>query len=133
MGSDGPSVRFEDVPDWMTAMQGVGTVAIGALEHVTTQRAYVRGQEFHVLTSRDEIEPGDVRWHLSISGERKVPPWDIMVAIAHAARPGVCFVIGAPPRSWWMNVHPNVLHLWELKDAALLAQWKAEAQGHDPS
>jgi hypothetical protein len=124
---DGPRVRFEDAPDWVAAMQAL------ALDVQAAQRAFVRGQEFHVLTSRDEIKPGDVRWHLSISGERKVPPWDVMVAIAHAARPGVCFVIGVPPRSWWMNIHPNVLHLWELCDEALLSQWKAESQGHEPT
>ncbi len=126
-------VRLEDAHDWLEAMRSASIVAVGALEHVTAQRAYVRGLEFHVLTSRDEIEPGDWRWHLSISGEHKVPPWDVMVAIAHTARPGVCFVIGVPPRSWWMNVHPNVLHLWELRDRALLDQWKAESQGHEPS
>ena len=123
-------VRFEEAPDWIAAMR---EAPADGLLVVAAQRAFVRGMEFHVLTSRDEIEDGDVRWHLSISGERNVPPWDVMVAIAHEARPGVCFVIGVPPRSWWMNVHPHVLHLWELKDGPLLDQWKAEAQGHVPS
>ena len=129
----GPLVRLEDAPEWLAAMRSAGTAAVGALEHVTAQRAYVRGMEFHVLASRDEIKPGDARWHLSISGKSNVPPWDVMVAIAHVARPGICFVIGVPPRSWWINIHPNVLHLWELKDGPLLDQWKAEAQGHEPT
>jgi hypothetical protein len=127
------SVRFEDAPDWRARMEALGAGGPMSLNIEATQRAYVRGQEFHVLTSRDEIAPGDTRWHLSISGEHKVPPWDVMVAIAHAARPGVCFVIGVPPKSWWMNVHPNVLHLWELRDHSLAAQWKAESMGHEPS
>lgn len=127
-------VRFEDNAEWLARMVEVfGDFGDAPGTPLAAQRAYVRGMEFHVLTSRDEIVPGDVRWHLSISGERKVPPWDVMVAIAHAARPGVCFVIGVPPRSWWINVHPNVLHLWELKDQALLNQWRGEAQGHEPS
>jgi len=102
-----PAVRFEDAPEWARLLVAETT---GRLDVVAAQRAYCKGQEFHVLTSRDEIEPGDIRWHLSISGQRNVPPWDVMVAIAHAARPGVCFVIGVPPRSWWMNCHENVLH-----------------------
>ncbi len=123
-------VSFADSPEWKELAKAA---TAGKLDVVAAQRAYVGAQEFHVLTSRDEIEPGDARWHLSISGEHNVPPWNVMVAIAHAARPGVCFVIGVPPRSWWLNAHPHVLHLWELKDAALLGQWKAEAQGHEPS
>jgi hypothetical protein len=37
------------------------------------------------------------------------------------------------PRSWWINVHENCLHLWELRDANLEAQWRSEAQGHKPT
>lgn len=131
MSSDDLSVRLEEAPDWREAIER-GAPDIRR-EPFTAQRAYVQGQPFHVLTTRDQIEMGDLRWHLSISGERTVPPWNVMVAIAHAVRPGVCFVIGVPPRSWWLNLHPNVLHLWELKDEGLLDQWKTEAQGHAPS
>jgi hypothetical protein len=38
-----------------------------------------------------------------------------------------------PPRSWWINVHPHVLHLYEIKDMALTAQWRAEARGDRPT
>ena len=41
--------------------------------------------------------------------------------------------LGIPPRSFWLNVHPDVLHLWEIRDEALLAQWKAERQGQRPT
>ena len=43
------------------------------------------------------------------------------------------FVIGIPPRSWWMSVHPHVLHLIETKDELLIENWKANARGDEPS
>jgi hypothetical protein len=42
----------------------------------------------------------------------------------------VPFVVGVPPRSWWMNVHPDVLHLVETRDQALIESWRDERQGH---
>jgi hypothetical protein len=85
------------------------------------------------LLSREEWELGDERWHLSVSAEERVPTWDEMAAACHALRPGVPFVLGVPPRSWWLNIHPYVLHAWETKDRAMLAQWRANAKGHTPS
>ncbi len=62
-----------------------------------------------------------------------MPPWKVLVAIGHELRPGVPFCVGVPPKSWWMNIHPHVLHLYEIKDTNLLAQWRAEGQGHTPT
>src|SRR5215831_13463101 len=61
----------------------------------------------------------DFRWHLSIAGTRAVPRWSDITAITHRLRPGVPFVIGVPPRSWWINVHEHCLHLWEIRDENL--------------
>lgn len=93
---------------------------------------------YSVLSSRDPIHdrrsgPPDYRWHISVAGETDVPEWAHMVAIAHRLRPGICFVVGVPPRSWWINVHPHCLHLWETRDANLEAQWRGEARGDTPS
>ena len=88
---------------------------------------------FDAFVSCDEIEPGDRRWHISLSGPGRVPSWDELASAAHELRPGVPFVVGVPPRSWWLNVAENVLHLWELKDQPLLDQWRAERQGHTPT
>jgi hypothetical protein len=85
------------------------------------------------VVSRDEIEPGDHRWHVSIQHRDRVPTWEEMSASLHELRPGVAFALGVPPRSWWINVHPNVLHGWELRDGALIAQWRAERRGDRPS
>ena len=42
-------------------------------------------------------------------------------------------VMGVPPRSFWMNVHPDVLHLWEPRDEAMIEQWRANALGQVPT
>jgi hypothetical protein len=98
--------------------------------------ANVDGRRYSVIVSRDPIPAAwdvDPRWHVSVAGESDVPKWRHLVAIAHAIRPGVCFVVGVPPRSWWINVHPHCLHLWEVKDTFLTDQWRAEALGQVPS
>jgi hypothetical protein len=87
----------------------------------------------HALTSREEWQPGEVRWHVSISAEDRVPTWDEIAATLHALRPGVPFVLGIPPRSWWVNIHPYVLHAWETRDWLLIDQWKANRRGDSPS
>lgn len=80
------------------------------------------------LVGREPIEPDDLRWHISLRHRDRVPTWDELASCAHDLRPGVCFCIGVPPRSQWMNIHEDVLHLWELKDEAIMAQWRAESQ-----
>jgi hypothetical protein len=75
----------------------------------------------------------DVRWHVSVRGPRDVPAWADLVEIGHRLRPGVVFCVGVPPKSWWLNIHPNVLHLWEIADPNLVASWRNEAMGHTPT
>lgn len=87
----------------------------------------------HENISTSQRHP-DMRWHISVrygdpGVNGRTPTWEEMVASAHELRPGVPFVIGVPPKSWWMNVHPHVLHLYETTDHALLAAWKAERRG----
>jgi hypothetical protein len=86
----------------------------------------------------DEIARGDMRWHISLRyGEEgldgRIPTWEELVIACHDLRPGVPFALGIPPRSWWLNVHPHVLHLWELADGPLIAQWRAERQADRPT
>lgn len=80
------------------------------------------------LVGREPVADGDERWHISLRHKDRVPTWDELARAGHELRPGVCFVIGVPPRSWWMNVHEDVLHLWELKDEPIMALWRAESQ-----
>jgi len=98
-------------------------------------------RRYSVIVSRDNLASPDVsllatdewRWHISVAGEDDVPRWRDLVAIAHELRPGVPFAVGVPPRSWWMSVHPHCLHLWQIEDAALVAQWRHERMGVAPS
>lgn len=98
-------------------------------------RAYTAANgRLSILLSRDEIAPGDTRWHLSIAGQdNQVPAWNELVELAHKLRPGVVWVVGIPPREWWLNVHEGCLHLWQLDDPALEDQWRSERQGHTPT
>ena len=80
-----------------------------------------------------------MRWHLSVrwadpkTDVGRVPTWEEMVKTCHELRPGVPFVVGIPPQSWWMNVHPHVLHAWETTDKYLLEQWRKERMGQQPT
>jgi hypothetical protein len=95
-------------------------------------RRYLNGDLF-ALMAREPLRGSRPRWHISVSRPTRLPTWDELVEAAHALRPGVPFAIGVPPRSWWINVHPHCLHLWELDDSALIAQWRSEARGDEPS
>jgi hypothetical protein len=123
--------------DWIE--QELGEDFLASWERMTgaavpAPRVFERGT-LRVMLGREPVaEDGtDPRWHLSISSDVRLPTWDELVSAAHELRPGVVFVIGVPPRSWWLNVHPNCLHLWEMHDANLAAQWRSERRGDAPS
>jgi hypothetical protein len=101
-------------------------------------RAYQDGSRFTALVGREPVAADDMRWHISVrygdSGlDGRVPTWDELVRAAHELRPGVVFIVGVPPRSWWINTHPDVLHLWEVRDEALVEAWRAERREDGPS
>lgn len=121
--------RQEPVPEVLAGLYPEGSIQPRAFRH--ERRGLV------AFLSYDEIARGDRRWHISLRyedrGRGRVPTWAELVQAAHDLRPGVPFAVGVPPRSYWLNVHPDVLHLWELHDESLLAQWRAERQGQRPS
>lgn len=94
--------------------------------------AYESGP-LHCLVGREPVAKDDKRWHLSVSTDTRLPTWDELVHAAHDLRPGVPLAIGVPPRSWWINVHPYTLHLWELRDQFLIEQWRHESRGDQPT
>lgn len=99
-------------------------------------KAYSLG-DCRVFVSRDEIGEGrDVglllpgRWHLSISHPDRYPTWDEIVEARDRLLPDeLHFCMGLPPRDFWLSVHPNCLHLWEIRDHALTDQWEFEGRG----
>ena len=122
---------------WIMQMREMGAT------HASVYAADFQGGEYRVLLTREDLRPPenraavrgvevppDHRWHVSVSrmAGYDVPPWEALAAIVHAVRPGVTFVIGVPPRSFWLNVHPGVLHAMETKDENLEERWKAETR-----
>src|SRR4051812_13989326 len=94
---------------------------------------HTKGGELEAMVAREPIGPNrealeDPRWHISVRGPGRVPTWEEMVDAAHSLRPGVVFCVPVPPRTWWINVHEDVLHLWEIRDANLERQWRSEVQ-----
>lgn len=90
------------------------------------------------IVTRDDLNLGmsgepDVRWHISLVAQGRPPEWNEVAAVAHQLRPGVPMVMGIPPRSWWINVHPHALHIWETKDEHLVRSWREQARGDRPS
>ena len=100
---------------------------------VPAPRAYQRRDGLTALVGREPVVDGDERWHISLSGPGRVPRWEELADAAHELRPGVPMAVGIPPRSWWLNVHPHTLHLWELRDAHLIAEWHRNARGDQPT
>lgn len=84
-----------------------------------------------VLLSRDEI-PGLIvapRWHLSISHAKRYPTWaEIGEARDRLLPVDICFCIPFPPRAWWLSVHPNCFHLWEIRDHDLVETWRLDGE-----
>lgn len=85
------------------------------------------------IVGREPVTEGDLRWHVSVSRPDRLPLWDDLVTAAHDLRPGVVFVVGVPPRSWWINVHKYTLHMWEVRDPFLIEQWRSERRGDKPT
>lgn len=109
--------------------------AQGAPDWVPRPQVY-GGSGLQIIMAREQmggLETGPLRWHISVCGPGRVPTWEEIVEVAHALRPGVPFVISVPPRSMWMNVHSDVLHLHETGDEALIEEWRANAMGHTPT
>jgi hypothetical protein len=76
----------------------------------------------------------DWRWHISVrhgdlDADGRIPTWEELVTTAHDLRPGVPFVVGIPPKSWWLNVHPHVLHLVQTKDQNMIDNWRKNSRG----
>ena len=92
-------------------------------------RCYHHACGLTALMGREPIARDDIRWHISLrygdpGVNGRIPNWDELVRTAHDLRPGIPFSVGIPPRSWWMNVHPHVLHLYETRDPHMVELWR---------
>lgn len=105
---------------------------------VPVPRIFQSDAKLTVLMGREPYAEDDWRWHLSVRYgdpglDGRIPTWEELVNTAHELRPGVPFVVGIPPRSWWMSVHPHVLHIVETKDQAMVEMWKKNQRGDRPT
>lgn len=61
-------------------------------------------------------------WHLSIAHPKRYPTWDeIYEARYHFIPDNVYMMMGLPPKSVYVNRHPNCFHLWEAQE--LKTKW----------
>ena len=57
------------------------------------------------------------RLHLSISHQDRYPKWDeIKEARDYFLPPGKIFIMALPPEKYYVNLHKNCFHLWELSE-----------------
>lgn len=62
------------------------------------------------------------RHHLSISHPKRYPTWDEIKEARYQFLPDDCYMaLMFPPRKYWLNIHKNCFHLWEVQEAKL--QW----------
>lgn len=112
------------------AQRGYPAELIAAMQYWASDEGLVAfvGREYCGGREKDPL-----RWHISVRGEGTTPTWAQLAEAAHAIRPGVHFVLMVPPKSLWMNVHEDVLHLWETDDPALVNEARTNAAGHTPT
>ena len=99
---------------------------------VAVPRFYEKGQAARARGPRAGREGRLALAHVGV-GPGSHPDVAELVAACHELRPGVVFCIPMPPRTWWINVHKDVLHAWETTDAHLIAEWRRNARGDRPT
>lgn len=84
-----------------------------------------------VLLGQEPVDEArqDLRWHLSVSHPSRLPTWEELRRVRDELVPAdVCMAIPYPPRAWWLSIHPNCLHLWEIHDRELVDLWRVEGE-----
>jgi hypothetical protein len=79
---------------------------------------YCRAYKWGYCTVFAGIEP-TIGWHLSISCPTRYPTWEEIKAARYDLIPDkVTMVMVLPPKSEYVNVHPNCFHLYQEKGEA---------------
>jgi hypothetical protein len=82
---------------------------------VPNSKAYYLGQCTVIVAIENE------RWHLSIANRHRYPTWDEIKEARDLLLPGDIFVaMVMPPKEYYVNLHQNCFHLWEMKDGGLI-------------
>lgn len=102
-----------------------GRVGSGSMASLKEDHAYGMfhvqgpcGEQLRIIASgADEDDTLSAGWeHVSVSIERRIPNWREMCFVKDPFwEPEECVVQFHPPRSEYVNNHPNVLHMWRNK------------------
>lgn len=69
-----------------------------------------RAGPVRALVSKDA---GD--WHISVSCEDRYPTWDEIKEARYDLLPDDIYMAQIlPPKSEFVNIHPNTFHLWQI-------------------
>lgn len=80
---------------------------------LTGHTAYEKG-ECKIIVSR-ELMDNELRWHLSISCQNRLPTWEELRDARYALLPDdVTMVMILPPKKDYVNVHDYCFHLHEI-------------------
>lgn len=116
-----PPIRERPITPKFRRMQ----TALGGTQYGGSMRAYVMG-EVRILLSREPFGPGDLRWHISMSCEKRDPTWAEIKHVQNTLKPGIFFCMPMPPAEYWINIHERAYHLEEVKDPQQIEHWKAQ-------
>jgi hypothetical protein len=77
-------------------------------------KAYAKG-DLRIWITRDVYKHGGLRWHMSISCKNRYPVWNEIRDARYALMPdNITVGMLLPPRSEYVNLHPNCFHLHEI-------------------
>lgn len=94
------------------APQIVGMEHLGT--HYVYNKAFTKGG-CNVWVTRDRYNTGEVRWHMSISRTDRYPVWDEIRDARYDLLPDeITMGMLLPPKSEYVNLHPNCFHLHEI-------------------
>ena len=66
--------------------------------------------------------PDANRHHLSVAHPKRYPTWDEIKEARYQLLPDDCYMaLMLPPKEYWINIHKNCFHLWEVQEVKL--QW----------
>lgn len=81
-------------------------------------KAFLTNTGCSIIVSANE----DGRWHISIAHPDRYPTWDEIKDARYQFVPDeIHMVMPLPPERFYLNVHRNAFHLWELQEIALRA------------
>lgn len=91
-------------------------LAIEMPSPVPDTRAFTLGA-CRVIVGQEPTGPGGaLYWHLSISHAARYPTWDEIKEARYRWVPdNVTMAMILPPRSQYVNIHPNCFHLHEIE------------------